>query len=260
MVHSPPPRLIFARVFNQQIKPMTKSISLVAVMAVALSSCDGQDSKPVDLTSSSDSASYAIGVSIGTGLLGDFKAEGLDSNLNMDLLLAGFRQALITEDAVLNEEQANTAVQGYLAKLGEEKAEKNKAIGEKFLAENKGKANVITTESGLQYIAIKEGEGTAPTVMDQVKVHYTGKLMNGEVFDSSEDRGEPVTFYLRSVIPGWTEVLQLMKPGAEYKVFIPGQLAYGPNGGPKGSGIGPNEVLLFDIKLIDVIAGEAPKK
>lgn len=239
---------------------MTKSISLLALAAVALASCEGQDSKPVNLASSSDSASYAIGVSIGTGLLGDFKSEGLDSNLNMDLLLAGFRQALITEDAVLDEEQANMAVQGFLAKLSEEKAGKNKERGEQFLADNKGKANVITTESGLQYIALKEGEGTAPTVMDQVKVHYTGKLMNGEVFDSSEDRGEPVTFYLRSVIPGWTEVLQLMKPGAEYKVFIPGELAYGPNGGPKGSGIGPHELLLFDIKLIDVIKGETPKK
>jgi FKBP-type peptidyl-prolyl cis-trans isomerase len=239
---------------------MTKSLSIAVLMAAALSSCEGQDSKPVTLASSEDSASYAIGVSVGTNLLKDFRTEGIDSSFNLDLLLAGIRQSLITEDAQMTEEQAGMAVQGYFAKLSEKKAEENEARGKKFLAENAGKANVKTTESGLQYIALKEGEGTSPTTMDQVKVHYTGKLMNGEVFDSSEDRGEPVTFFLRSVIPGWTEVLQLMKPGAEYKVFIPGQLAYGPNGGPKGSGIGPNEVLLFDIKLIDVIKGEEPKK
>ena len=139
----------------------------------------------------------------------------------------------------------------FFEEMNTRKAEENKKAGEEFLAENGSNAGVVTTESGLQYIILKEGEGDSPTAADQVIVHYTGKLTNGEVFDSSYERNEPVTFYVRSVIPGWTEALQLMKPGAEYKLFIPSDLAYGEQGQPRG-GIGPNEVLIFDVKLIDI--------
>ncbi|MCB0756055.1 MAG: FKBP-type peptidyl-prolyl cis-trans isomerase [Flavobacteriales bacterium] len=140
----------------------------------------------------------------------------------------------------------------FFEDMNKRKAEANKKAGEDFLAENGAKAGVVTTESGLQYIVLKEGEGDSPTAADQVVVHYSGKLVNGEIFDSSYERNEPVTFYVRSVIPGWTEALQLMKPGAEYKLFIPSDLAYGEGGQPRG-GIGPNEVLIFDVKLIDVV-------
>lgn len=233
---------------------MNKTLTFAGAFAVALASCNGQsESGPVTLNTATDSASYAIGASIGGNLLRDFKSEGIDSSFDMKLVLSGIRQSLVTEDAILSDEEANEVVAQYFEKLRVQKSEKNKVAGEKFLAENSAKPNVITTESGLQYVVLKEGEGNAPAITDQVKVHYTGKLLNGNVFDSSEERGEPVTFHLRSVIPGWTEMLQLMKPGSEVKAFIPGQLAYGPNGGPQGSGIGPNEVLVFDIRLIDVI-------
>ena len=139
--------------------------------------------------------------------------------------------------------------------MNTKKASKNVAIGQAFLQENGSKPGVVTTASGLQYIVLKEGEGASPSPADQVRVHYTGKLLDGTVFDSSIERNEPVVFYVRSVIPGWTEALQLMKEGAEYKLFIPGNLAYGEQGNPRG-GIGPNSVLTFDVKLIDVITEE----
>jgi len=108
------------------------------------------------------------------------------------------------------------------------------------------------TESGLQYSVIKEGAGAKPKVTDQVKVHYVGTLLNGTQFDSSVDRGQPATFPLNGVIPGWTEALQLMTVGSKYKLFIPGNLAYGEQGQPQG-GIGPNEVLVFEVELLEIL-------
>jgi FKBP-type peptidyl-prolyl cis-trans isomerase FklB len=130
-----------------------------------------------------------------------------------------------------------------------ELAQKNLEAGQTFLAENAEREGVETTESGLQYEILEEGEGESPTAEDQVKVHYTGELISGEVFDSSRERGEPVTFGLNQVIPGWTEGLQLMKEGGRAKLYIPADLAYGPGGNQR---IGPNETLVFDVELLDV--------
>ena len=135
----------------------------------------------------------------------------------------------------------------------EELAQKNKDAGEAFLAENAEREGVETTESGLQYEVIEEGNGERPTAEDQVEVHYTGELINGEVFDSSRERGQTVTFGLNQVIPGWTEGLQLMSEGARYKLYIPSDLAYGPGG---NQAIGPNETLVFDVELIAVNPGQ----
>lgn len=227
--------------------------TIAAVAAVALTSCNGQDStKPINLTNEKDSVSYAMGVAFGGDVKGYLESSGLDTTLDVKMILAAIGQS-VNGSASLDEEAAIGIIQSFQTKQTEARGKASMEIGEKFLAENKAKPNVITTESGLQYVVLTEGVGDAPTILDQVKVHYTGKLLNGNVFDSSMERGEPVTFYLRQVIPGWTEMLQLMKPGSEVKAFIPGNLAYGPNGGPQGSGIGPNEVLVFDIRLIDVI-------
>lgn len=232
---------------------MRSTILIVGLLAV-LSSCkDGATGQDIKLTNFDDSASYAVGASIGLNLVDDFKAQGVDSSFARDMVIAGLADALSTGETKLTKEQAQEAVGKFFDRLNEQRANKNKVVGETFLNENKTKAGVITTESGLQYIVLKEGEGATPTLADQVTVHYTGKLLNGEVFDSSEERNEPVTFYVRSVIPGWTEALQLMKEGAEYKLFIPSDLAYGQGGGPRGSAIGPNEVLVFDVKLIKVV-------
>jgi FKBP-type peptidyl-prolyl cis-trans isomerase len=132
----------------------------------------------------------------------------------------------------------------------QKKGEGNKVKGEKFLAENKNAKGVTTTASGLQYSVIKEGTGPKPTASSTVKVHYTGKLLDGTTFDSSVDRGEPVEFPLNGVIPGWTEGLQLMNKGAKYKLYIPANLAYGDRGA--GNAIGPNETLIFEVELLEI--------
>jgi len=126
----------------------------------------------------------------------------------------------------------------------------NKAAGEAFLAENAKKDNIVTTASGLQYEVIKQGEGVSPSATDNVTVHYKGSTIDGTVFDSSYDRGEPATFPLNRVIAGWTEGLQLMKEGAQYRFYIPHALAYGERGA--GRAIGPNSTLIFDVELIKV--------
>ncbi len=127
----------------------------------------------------------------------------------------------------------------------------NAKAGEDFLAENGKRVEVKTTASGLQYEVIKEGDGPQPTAADQVVVHYTGKLIDGTVFDSSEERGTPATFGVSQVIPGWVEALQLMKAGSTWRLFIPSALAYGPQGA--GGVIGPNQTLVFDVTLIEVV-------
>lgn len=231
-----------------------KNLIILVASAVLLGACNTQTSnKEVNLNSFEDSASYAVGASIGTNLMKDFETQGVDSSFDKSLVIAGLADAIENGETKIEQEDAQALIQSFFDRLNEQRANKNLSVGETFLAENGSKEGVVTTESGLQYIVLKEGEGDKPTLSDQVKVHYTGKLLNGDVFDSSFERNEPVTFYVRSVIPGWTEALQLMSPGAEYKLFIPSALAYGEQGGPRGSNIGPNEVLIFDVKLIDVI-------
>ncbi|HET7315221.1 FKBP-type peptidyl-prolyl cis-trans isomerase, partial [Salinisphaera sp.] len=141
-------------------------------------------------------------------------------------------------------------------KQQQKKAASNLEAGQKFLAQNKKKDGVKTLDDGLQYKVIHKGDGPQPDANDSVTVHYTGKLIDGTVFDSSKKRGKPVTFPVNAVIPGWTEALQLMHAGGEYKLFIPPDLAYGERGA--GSQIGPNETLIFDVKLISVDKNQGP--
>ncbi len=230
-----------------------KKLVYVILPLIILSACQSKlDVADVSLNDFKDSASYAVGTTLGSNLITDFAAQQLDEEFDKDIILSGMADALKGDSGKLSVEEAGEIMNRFFEDMNKRKAEANKKAGEAFLAENGAKAGVTTTESGLQYIVLKEGEGDSPTAADQVKVHYTGKLLNGEVFDSSIERNQPVDFYVRSVIPGWTEALQLMKPGAEYKLFIPSDLAYGEQGNPRG-GIGPNEVLIFDVKLIDVM-------
>lgn len=177
-------------------------------------------------------------------------------DLDMDTFLTGVQDAYAEKPSQIDDAEMNQLMQQYQISQQEnaqkeftEMAEKNLAAGNEFLADNKDKDGVKTTESGLQYKVEKEGEGESPDVEDTVEVHYTGKLLNGEVFDSSVERGETAVFPLAGVIPGWVEGLQLMKPGAKYELFIPAELAYGPQGNGR---IGPNETLIFDVELIGV--------
>lgn len=172
------------------------------------------------------------------------------SNLDADTFRNGVMNAFDGTEPAIPVEEAQKLINDYLQEL-QDKAEKSaRAEGEQFLAENGKKENVKTTASGLQYVVEKEGTGAQPTAEDEVTVHYTGKLLNGQVFDSSVNRGEPATFPLNRVIPGWTEGVQLMKEGAKYTFFIPSDLAYGPQGVP--GAIPPHSTLIFDVELIKV--------
>jgi FKBP-type peptidyl-prolyl cis-trans isomerase FklB len=141
--------------------------------------------------------------------------------------------------------------QSQRTKRTAEAIENNKKNGETFLANNKKQKGVVVTPSGLQYLVLKEGSGKKPKKTDRVEVHYQGTLLNGDVFDSSIDRGKPMTMGVGQVIQGWQEALQLMKEGDKWRVFVPSELAYGARGTPGGP-IGPNETLIFEIELLKV--------
>ena len=199
----------------------------------------------------SDSVSYSVGVSIGNNMKGQI------DDFKLALVMKGLQDVLNEKELAIAEEQCQQIVQAYAMRKQQEdmaaaqqKGADNLEKGEAFLAENGQKEGVTTTESGLQYEVLEEGSGASPSAEDEVTVHYHGTLLDGTVFDSSVDRGEPATFPLNRVIPGWTEGLQLMKTGAKYKFFIPSSLAYGPRGA--GGDIGPNETLIFEVELLSI--------
>lgn len=192
-----------------------------------------------------DKLSYAWGLAMGKQLQA-MGVEAIDSESFKD----GVKVAFDGGEPEISLEEAQTIINDYLMDLQQKAEAQARAEGEAFLAENGKKEEVKTTASGLQYIVEKEGEGAQPTAEDEVTVHYTGKLLNGTVFDSSVNRGEPATFPLNRVIPGWTEGVQLMKEGGKYTFFIPSDLAYGPQGVPNA--IPPHSTLIFEVELIKV--------
>ncbi|MBC7903376.1 MAG: FKBP-type peptidyl-prolyl cis-trans isomerase [Gemmatimonadaceae bacterium] len=193
-----------------------------------------------------DSLSYAIGMS----LANFYKQQGI-TNINTALCNQGISDVLRSEKTLLTEEQMNMSITNYLQNLKSEKASGNKKAGETFLAENKSKPGVLTTASGMQYQIIKEGTGEKPGPTDQVKCHYHGTLLDGTVFDSSVDRGQPATFPVNGVISGWVEALQMMPVGSKWRLFLPSNLAYGDSqAGPK---IAPGSTLIFDVELLEIV-------
>lgn len=201
-------------------------------------------SKGLELATELDSVSYAIGLSVASNL----KGQGIE-NLNGDAIRAAVENVNNDGEHPFATEDGDMIVRSYMQKQMEVAQQANKKKGQEFLAENAKKEGVMTTPSGLQYEVIKEGAGAHPVAESVVKVHYHGTLIDGTVFDSSVDRGEPISFGLNQVIPGWTEGVQLMKEGAKYKFYIPSDLAYGERG--SGS-IGPGETLIFDVELIEI--------
>lgn len=200
-----------------------------------------------------DKLSYALGLGIGQQL-----AQMGANELNIDDFAAAIKDVIAGNELKVSHREAQTIVQDFFQKQEEkinaERAEKGKAAkeeGEKYLAENAKKEGVVTLPSGLQYMVISEGGGKKPAATDKVKCHYEGFLIDGTVFDSSVQRGEPAVFGLQQVIAGWTEGLQLMQEGAKYRFFIPYMLAYGASGA--GASIPPYAALIFDVELIQVM-------
>ena len=200
-----------------------------------------------------DKVSYALGLGIGQQL-----AQMGASELNIDDFALAIKDVIAGNELKVQHRDAQRIVQEYFAKqeqkINAQRAEQGKVhkeAGEKYLAENAKKEGVVTLPSGLQYQVLKEGNGKKPTAKDTVMCHYEGFLIDGTVFDSSVQRGEPATFPLQQVIAGWTEGLQLMQEGAKYRFFIPYRLAYGEGGA--GSSIPPFAALVFDVELIEVM-------
>lgn len=192
-----------------------------------------------------DKLSYAWGLAMGKQL----QAMGV-KEINSEEFKDGVKVAFDGGEPKMPVEEAQKLINDYLQDLEKKAEAMAREEGEKFLAENGKKENVRSTASGLQYVVEKEGDGAQPSASDEVTVHYTGKLLNGTVFDSSVNRGEPATFPLNRVIPGWTEGVQLMKEGAKYTFFIPSDLAHGAGGVPNV--IPPHSTLIFEVELIKV--------
>ncbi len=199
-----------------------------------------------------DSLSYALGLSMGN----NFRASGITSLDAQDfadgvaVVFAGAKPKMTYDEAKAIIQQYFTALEAKQQEESQKAAEINAKAGRDFLEANGKRAEVKTTATGLQYEVLREGEGAQPAATDNVVVHYTGKLIDGTVFDSSEERGEPATFGVTQVIPGWVEALQMMKAGSQWRLYIPANLAYGPQGVP---GIGPNQTLIFDVTLLEVV-------
>ena len=200
---------------------------------------------------SSETLSYSIGVSIGRNL------KNQDVDLDTAAFVEGLKDAMGDKKLKLSPEEMQKAMSAFSASRAAKQqamqahaGQANQKQGKEFLAANKKKKGVVTTASGLQYKVLKKGKGTAPKATDRVEVHYKGQLLDGTEFDSSYSRGKPATFPVNQVIPGWTEVLQLMNPGSKWEVWIPSNLAYGPRGA--GRKIGPHATLTFQIELLKV--------
>ena len=206
--------------------------------------------------SQKDRASYGIGFGIGKNL----KQNGIDTQtVTLEMLVRGIRDAISGTQPAVNGAQLDEALTAFEAEMAQKLQQRqqtlgaeNKRAGDEYLAQNKARAEVKTLPSGLQYEVVKEGTGPSPSANDVVRVHYHGQLIDGTVFDSSVQRGEPAQFPVNQVIAGWTEALQKMKVGGKWRLFVPPDLAYGPRGA-EGSPIGPNAVLVFDVELLGIV-------
>ena len=193
-----------------------------------------------------DKVSYALGLSIGN----NFQNSGI-KKLQVEDFVKGLEDVLGEKQPAISYEEAKQVINDYFMKLQQERLEINKQAGAEFLEINRHKAGVVELPSGLQYEILKQGTGAKPSASDKVKCHYHGTLINGTAFDSSVQRGEPATFGVSQVIPGWVEALQLMPVGSKWRLFIPSNLAYGEHGA--GDVIEPNSTLIFDVELLDIV-------
>lgn len=250
---------------------MKKTILIIAAVGMVFTSADAQLFKtkkkvvtpvaPVAcvkvFTNDVDSMSYALGMNVGADFSKNLKGiPGGKSNI--DLLIKGFATAMKGDSTLLTQEKASEYFKNYITKAQARDLDGKKLAGQQFLAENMTKEGVKTTASGLQYQILTPAEGPKPKATDSVTVHYQGFLLDGKKFDSSIDRGEPITFPLNQVIPGWTEGVQLMSVGSKYKFFVPYNLGYGEQGTPNGGPIPGYSTLIFEVELLGIKPFVAP--
>ena len=236
-----------------------KTLRWFVALGILFSVAQGNAQEGRVLKNQKEKLSYSIGMQIGK----DFKKQSID--VDPEVLLKGIQDGTFGGKALMTEQEVRETLTAFqkerMAKQEEETkkiGEKNKKEGEAFLAENKKKEGVKTLASGLQYKVIKPGTGKKPKSTDTVTTHYRGTLIDGTEFDSSYSRGQPATFPVHGVIPGWTEALQLMEEGAKWQLFIPSKLAYGERGA--GNAIGPNATLIFEVELISIQEKKQEKK
>ncbi len=237
---------------------MLNKIILFIAFAVIFSSVSAYSQKPVQLKTHQDSIAYSLGLNLGQYVHNNILKDSLE--LNKDILFEGVRSGLYKQNQLLTDQEMQSTIQNFQQEQmqiqqmkAKESADRNKATGQIFLEKNKKEAGVKVTPSGLQYKVIKEGKGKKPTTENIVKVHYTGKLIDGKVFDSSVERGEPIEFPVTGVIKGWTEGLQLMSEGSKFMFYIPADLGYGDRGAPPA--IEPGATLIFEVELLEVKEG-----
>tara|TARA_R110000787_G_scaffold8220_4_gene27480 strand:+ start:119474 stop:120250 length:777 start_codon:yes stop_codon:yes gene_type:complete len=238
----------------------TTYLAVIALLSIALAGCEkategtkadaaAESSAVAGLESEEQKVSYIMGLNIGSQINTD------DLNFDIDAFNTGIKDALASAEPRLTEEETQSVIEAFQAKLTARQetaakvvSEANLKEGDAFLAEKAKTEGVVVLDSGLQYKIIEEGTGSVPTAEDTVEVHYRGTLINGTEFDSSYKRGVPAQFGVTQVIPGWVEALQLMKEGAKWELYIPPALAYGPGG--TGGLIGPNQTLIFEVELV----------
>ncbi|NLA66950.1 MAG: FKBP-type peptidyl-prolyl cis-trans isomerase [Gammaproteobacteria bacterium] len=249
---------------NNAVRTLASSL-LAASLLVALGACkkiDPDAAKPAAedtagtldipaLPTARQQAGYAIGLQIGGSL------QEVRDEIEFDALVKAMRTAMDGGDPLMDEAQALQAFEAFTIRMQERMASGNREAGEAFLAANAGKEGVQVTDSGLQYKVLEQGDGPKPGPDSRVSVHYRGTLVDGTVFDSSYDRGQPAVFNLTSVVPGWQEGLQLMPVGSKYMLWLPSELGYGDMGTPGGP-IAPGSALVFEVELLEIVdAGAA---
>lgn len=223
----------------------------VAALVIAAASCQQGGSSSAKMETEIDSVSYAIGVLVGSNNNQQLENVPGNDEMNIEVMADAFRTTSLGEETKMTPEEANAMIQKFFTAASEREAQANLEEGNKFLEENKAREGVNTTESGLQYEILVEGNGEKPKATDQVRVHYHGTLIDGTVFDSSVEDGEPAVFGVNRVIKGWSEALQLMPVGSKWKIYVPSDLAYGPRGA--GGDIGPNATLIFEVELLEIV-------
>lgn len=227
----------------------TKLITSVIIIGViaACSFTNNTDKKPkkTKMKTELDTVSYSLGVNIAKNI----QSQGVDE-LNTSMIAKAMDDVLAKNELAISEEDAGKVLNDFFTKAQQAKTERDKKAGNDFLEANKSKDGVVVLPSGLQYKILKEGTGVKPTLTDKVTTHYHGTTIDGKVFDSSVERGQPASFPVNGVIKGWTEALQLMPVGSKWKLFIPSDLAYGARGA--GADIPPHSALVFEVELLSI--------